>query len=219
MDEINCDFKFTKNISKYGRNIRFVNIYDAKNKKYVIKKEYPPKDNIMKEYIFFKKYSEQIIKDKLDKNINIPLKIMNCSNNGVLYIFNYIENDYNKKYIKRISYMQWIDYTIQLCLLIYYLNYSLNIYHNDLSNYGDMNNIMIKQNNKPFTINIDDFTYTINNNYIVIIDFGAQDNKISYRSENFYNNKYKNNNNNYKYKSEIFMMFYYSYVLFFNISR
>ena len=76
--------------------------------------------------------------------------------------------------LKNLMYKDWLDYTIQLCLSVYYCKYILNIYHNDLCYNGNIRNIMIKNNNTPFNIKVEDFKYKINNNYTVKIDLGQQ---------------------------------------------
>jgi serine/threonine protein kinase len=217
MNGIGCNFNFANNLSKYGYGKRFVNIYQKNGEKYVVKKENPRnKGDSIKEEDFYKKYDQQIKRDGFAKNINIPLKMMRCENNSVLYVFGYIENDYNNKYMQRISYTQWVEYTIQLCLTVYYLNYVLHIFHNDLFNRGDLWNVMIKQNDKPYIIVVDDFKHTVHGDHIVLIDFGYQSKHIEQQTEHFYNNKWKTRKT-YKYKSEVFIVFYFSYFLFFGI--
>jgi hypothetical protein len=216
-DRINCDIDFKDNLTR-NINIKVEKIY-IKNKPYIIKKENTIDDNILQEFLFYKNFAEQIKKDKMNKNLNLPLKILDCESDSKMYIFNYIDNDYIKEYIHKYvkSYKTWLDYTIQLCLSIYYMNHILGVYHNDLCYKGELRNIMIKNNDIPFTINFDNFTYTINNNYIVLIDFGQQNSKIGLRTYKFYYNKYKKIRRKYKYESEVFIVFYYSYIFFFNI--
>jgi hypothetical protein len=76
---------------------------------------------------------------------------------------------------------------------------------------------MIKNNNTPFNIKVEDFDYQINNNYIVIIDFGQQMDKRGLRTYQFYNSRYKKGSK-YIYESEVFIVYYHCYKIFFNIN-
>jgi hypothetical protein len=73
---------------------------------------------------------------------------------------------------------------------------------------------MIKNNDKPFTIKVDNFSYEIKNNYIVVIDFGHAKSKIKFRTFEFYNSKYKKEKK-YIFESEVFAVFYHCYNHFF----
>ncbi len=216
-DQITCDTNFKHNFSK-NKNIKVDKIY-IKNKPYVIKKENVFDKNILKEFLFYKNYTDKIKKDKMNKTLNVPIKMLNCESDSKMYVFNYIDSDYTKEYVElNIKlYNQWIDYTIQLCLNIYYLNHELGVYHNDLCYKGNFRNVMIKYNDKPFNISVDSFNYQINNNYIVIIDFGHQSKNLGLRTYQFYHNEYKKNKRDYKYESEVFIVFYCSYIFFFKI--
>lgn len=204
---VDCNFKFNKNFTSTNPN-RFVQDVIINNKKYIVKKELI---NGSSEYIFYKNFCKKIINDNFNKTINIPIKILNCSNN-IIYLFNYIDYDYVKYKFKNFN--NWIDITIQLCLNMYYLNHKLGIFHNDFLNHR---NIMIKKNNKPFKLICDPFVYTIKNDYIVIIDYGWQNNIVNFHSMKFYINEYKKIIKNYKFISEVFILFYMSYVKYFNV--
>ena len=112
---------------------------------------------------------------------------------------------------KKLLYKDWLDYTIQLCITVFYINHKLNIFHNDLYCGNNFNNIMIRTNKTPFTINVDKYNYLIKHNNIVIIDFGIQANYFHCRFEKeFFNKSF------HKFKSEVFLVFYLLYTSFFN---
>ncbi len=224
MDDITCKTNLDKDIKillKKEYDYRFIvtiGILTIKNKKYFIRILKKLVNNyIFKEYIFYKKYLKKILLDGLEKNINIPFKIIECKKeNKYIMLFNTISYDYDGKYIiSKLFYNEWLDYTIQICLLVYYLNHILHIYHNDIGVNGTLRNIMIQENNKPFEIFIGKYKYKINNNYIILIDFEFSSDKPEYMTKNFYFSKYIKNT--YKYISEVFVVFYLSYKIFFNI--
>jgi len=204
-----CDTKFDNNddLIKSSKS-RFIKKIKINNRDYIIKKELTNK--FLNEYNFLKKYSKKIRMDKFDKMINIAIKILNCTDSK-MYIYNWIDYDYDSKSMQKIYYDKWKDFTIQLCLTVYYINHKLNIFHNDFcTGTTDLRNVMIKKNNSPFDIKVDEFNYTIKSDYIVIIDFGHQSKTQQLRTSDFYKKQ------DYKIKSEVFLVFYYSYKLFFN---
>jgi hypothetical protein len=99
---------------------------------------------------------------------------------------------------------------------LYYLNNVLGIYHNDLYFENDIRNIMIKKNSNKNKIKISNFELEINNDYPVIIDFGIQSKQPKLRTYKFYNNKYVKRTG-IKYISEVFIIYYYSFKLYFRI--
>ncbi len=223
-DKITCDTNI--NIFKKNEKIE-VGKLSINGKKYIVKRDVIlEKYNELYEFEFYKKFQKKIISDKMNKNILLPIKILDCEDTKDIkkdinkkYIYEVISNDYDENYISKLLYADWLDYTIQLCLTIYYLNYVLRVYHNDLCFKGKLRNIMINNNNKPFEINVEDFKYVIKNNYTVVIDFGHQNQKILLRTDEFYNSEYlkKEEKNKYIYKSEVFIIFYYCYKIFFKL--
>lgn len=213
MDNINC-FTFIKSkLNEHNQNERFVDKIKINNVNYIFKKEIIKK-KYMYEYLFYKKNSKIIKKYNFLNFINIPLKVLYCIN-SYIYIFKLIDHNFNKNYIAKINIDEWIDYTIQLCLIFYYLNHKLKMFHND---FQELRNIMIKDNkdNKDtLYLVIDDFIYTINSNNIVLIDFGQCQYKQSFKTVSFYYDVYKNFKKNYKFISEVLMAFFYSYYFFF----
>ncbi len=211
-----CYHKFNKkDIIKMGGRTMIGNI-KINNKNYILKTEWKTsEEQTLTEYLFLVNNEKKIITDNMNKNILVPLNIIDCSKNKKLYIFEKLDYIYNYSFIKNLLFNDWLDYTIQLCLTIYYINHILNIHHNDLFYSGKMNNIMVKKNNKSFRIKVDNFDYEIKNNYIVIIDFGHADSKNKFRTFEFYNSKYKQEKK-YIFESEVFAVFYYSYNIFFN---
>lgn len=224
MDDITCKTNFNKDIkillkkSLDNKFIITIGVLTIKDKKYFIRILKKLVNNyIFKEYIFYDKYSKKILNESMGKNICIPIKTINCQKeNNYIMLFNNISYDYDNKYIiSKLFYKEWLDYTIQLCLSVYYLNHILDIYHNDLVVKGNLRNIMIQENNKPFSIHIENYKYKINSNYIVLIDFEFSSDKPEHMTKKFYSNEYLKNN--YKYISEVFIVFYLSYKIFFNI--
>ncbi len=224
IDKITCDTEI--NIFKTNDKVE-VGYKNISGKKYIIKNDVIiEKYNKLYEFEFYKEFQQKIIADGMNKNILLPIRILDCESNkdknkdnNKKYIYELINSDFDEKYISKLLYKDWLDYTIQLCLTIYYLNYVLGVYHNDLCFRGKIRNVMINKNNIPFDINVEDFIYKIKNNYTVLIDFGHQNPNKLLRTEEFYNSEYINNEVRKQliYKSEVFIIFYYCYKIFFKL--
>jgi hypothetical protein len=218
IDLINCDIEFIENLSTKD-NI-WVDYFNLNGQDVVVKKELYDNNNVSTEYNFFTKYSNTIVKSKFDKFILLPNsenKIMNCQdskNKWHIYIFDKLDFDYNNEFIQKLNFKQWIKYTIEICLLIYYINNTLHIYHNDLCYKNDIRNIMIKKNTAKTHIIVNNYDFEINDDYPVIIDFGHQSTKPKLRTWRFYNNKYVKRSG-IKYISEVFIVYYYSFKSYF----
>lgn len=204
-----CDIKFEKNLTR-NKNV-FVDVFDFNDKKFIIKKEIYENKTELNEYLFHKKFDSKIKKTFFKNFILIPEKIIDCPPNSVVYKYSKLNYDYDKTIIDRLAFDKWIDYTIEICLTLFYLNHKLKIYHNDLIYKNNYRNIMIDYNQNKTDIEIDLFKYSTNSNHIVIIDFGHSHYKPKLRTFKFYNNKYKKNVMEYKYISEIFIIYYYFY--------
>jgi hypothetical protein len=76
---------------------------------------------------------------------------------------------------------------------------------------------MIKKNNKNIKIKMNDYICETDDDYPVIIDFGHQNKVPLLRTLKFYINPYKKRKN-YIYISEVFIFYYYSYKIFFNVN-
>ena len=214
LSEINCEFNFTDNLTKNKE--RFVQIIRIDNLNYIIKKELFNKNNSeLPEYTFVIKYKNIINKTCFSEFILLPLNITNC-NKSEIYIYEKLDNDYTINIINKISFFNWISYTLELCLIVYYLNNIIGIYHNDLCYRNELRNIMIKNNNNKVLIEIEKYKYYTKKEHVVIIDFGWQSTKPEKRTLNFYINKYKKKNN-YKYISEVFIIYYYSFKKYFKL--
>src|SRR3990167_10363686 len=107
---------------------------------------------ISREYSFYTKYSEQIKNNKFNNFILLPIKdIIKCNNNNnkkiiwYIYAFEELNYDYNYEVVSKLNFKKWLNYTIEICLIIYYLNNFLGIYHNDLCLNNNLRNIMIKK--------------------------------------------------------------------------
>ena len=63
-------------------------------------------------------------------------------------------------------------------------------------------------------IKILEFSYLINDNHIIIIDFGHASNVPDFTTSLIYKRNTKYSKYNYEFISEVFLIFYYSYVLY-----
>jgi len=217
VDKIECGIEFSNNWS-INENI-WVDNFNLGGKDVVVKKEMYDENNISSEYNFFIKYSNDIKKAHFDKFILLPVdEIQKCeySKKGkwFIYTFEKLNWDYNSEYINKINFSQWLNYTIEICLIVYYLNNVLGIYHNDLCYKNDIRNIMIKKTNTKNKISVGSFNYEINGDYPVIIDFGHQSTKPKLRTYKFYNNKHVKRTG-IKFISEVFIIYYCSFKLYF----
>ena len=218
INTVNCDIEFLDNLS-INQNI-CVDYFNLNGKDIVVKKELYEENNNSSEYIFFTKYYDSIKNDGFNNFILLPIdKIKSCKDikknvNWHIYIFDKLNWDYNSEYIKKLNFKDWIKYTIEICLIMYYINNILGIYHNDLCYKNDIRNIMIKKNTTKTKINISDFNFEINTNYPVLIDFGHQSTEPKLRTLKFYNNEYVKRNK-IKFISEVFIIYYYSFKLYF----
>ena len=211
INKLSCGITFSNNLTLQKNT--FVDIFDLDNVKFVVKKElYKHKDKIdLPEYIFHSKFDSKIKKTCFKNFILMPEKILDCPPNSIIYKYPKLNYDYDKIIIEKLSLDIWINYTIELCMVIYYLNHKLKIFHNDLIFKNNYRNIMIDYNEDLVEIEISKFKYLTKLNHIVIIDFGQSSVKPKLRTLNFYYNKYKKNNIKYKYISEVFIMYYYFY--------
>jgi len=220
---IDCNIEFINNLS-INEHI-WVDYFNLNGKDVVVKKEMYDKNNISNEYIFYKKYLNLIKNDHFDKFILLPIdKINDCDNNKTnsdnnktnwyIYIYDKLDWDYNSEFIKKINFSQWLKFTIDICLILYYLNNILGVYHNDLCYKNDIRNIMIKKNTDKTKIHVSQFQIEINDDYPVIIDFGHQSTEPKLRTYKFYNNKHVKRTG-IKYISEVFIIYYYSFKLYF----
>jgi hypothetical protein len=223
INSIECNIKFINNLS-FDKN-RWVDTFNLNGKDIVLKKEKYKQNNnkenyISQEYNFFIKYTNFILKDNFDKFILLPIDdIKNCSDDNknekwYIYIFDKLNCDYNDEYIKKNNFKQWLKYTIEICLIAYYLNNILGIYHNDLCYKNNFRNIMIKKNTSKTKMIVSNYELEINEDYPVFIDFGQQSPEPKLRTYKFYNSKYKKRTG-IKFISEVFIMYYYSFKLYF----
>lgn len=216
IDKIECGIEFLNNWS-INENI-WVDNFNLAGTDVVVKKEIYDENNISSEYNFFNKYSKIIEEAQFDKFILLPIEeIKHCHHNGkkwFIYTFEKLNRDYNSEYIKKINLTQWLNYTIEICLIVYYLNNVLGIYHNDLCYKNDIRNIMIKKTNTKNKISIGGYNFESNGEHPVIIDFGHQSTEPKLRTYKFYNNKHVKRAG-IKYISEVFIIYYYSFKLYF----
>lgn len=211
INKLSCGITFSKNLTLQKNT--FVDIFNLDNVKFVIKKEiYKNKDkNDLPEYIFHYKFDLKIKKTCFKNFILMPEKILDCPPNSVIYKYPKLNYDYDKTIVEKLQLGKWINYTIELCMTLYYINHKLEIFHNDLIFKNNFRNIMIDYNEDLVEIEISKFKYSTKTNHIVIIDFGQSSTKPKLRTLNFYYNKYKKPNIKYKYISEVFIMYYYFY--------
>lgn len=210
-NKLNCDVSFDKNFTE--RKNTFVDEFIINGKTKIIKKElFDKKIYELKEFLFHKKYDDKIKKSCFKKFILMPDKIIKCSD-SVIYSYSKLNFDYTKNICEKLTFNEWKNHTIEICLTLYYLNNVIGIYHNDLIYKNDFRNIMMdnNKNNSIIDININLFKYSTNIEHIVLIDFGMSSPKPELRTFKFYNNKYKKKSHKYKYISEVFIMYYYFY--------
>ena len=214
ISKITCDVKFNNNMS-INPNI-FVNLFELNGKEVIIKKEFfINKNKFLPEYNFIKKYSKLIEKNCFKNFILLSEQTLTCVD-SYIYIYPKLNYNYDDDYFSKLNFIYWIKHTLEICLVLYYLNNYLKIYHNDLCYCNDLKNIMIINNNVKFELVINKYKYITNQEHIVLIDFGHQDIKPKLRTYQFYNNKYKKRND-YKYISEVFIIYYMSFKKFFKI--
>jgi hypothetical protein len=214
--KINCNTSFVSNLMNYRQYIKEINM---DNGVIVIKKDLygdNNKDNTQ-ENIFISKY-KNLIDDTCFKNfISFPKKVIYCSNSTICEYEKFTCN-YNDM-ITKITFKKWINYTIQICFTVYYLNNILGIYHNDLYERNDLKNIMVCKNNseQAIDIHVDNFMYNVlEDEHIVLINFEQYSKKPSNSTMMFYDNNLKKNNIKCKYISETFIAYYYSFKKFFH---
>ena len=178
-------------------------------KQLLLKKNLLMKNDEPREYRFFKKYSEKIRKDNMDKFLTIPKRIQTCKN-SVMYIFEYLDKDYKASKIPKLTWRKFLDYTIQVCLQIFYLNHNLKLFHHDLFTRAGgtkIRNMMVQYGNKEQILRVNEFEHIVKENKIRIIDFGYIRESPHYKLEEYYKKKMKNT----PFYSEVFALLYLSY--------
>ena len=58
----------------------------------------------------------------------MPEKILDCPPNSMIYKYPKLNYDYDKTIVEKLSFNIWINYTIELCMVIYYLNHNTLMY-------------------------------------------------------------------------------------------
>lgn len=218
---IGCDIDFAnkKNLSTINK-FAYVSEFVFDNVPVIIKREINSPYKNQTEYDFYMTYSDKIINSSLSKFIIIPIKMLKCTKTKPhcqLFVYEKLDWDYNNDIIRQLNFKEWIRYTIILCLTLYWLNNHLKIYHNDLCFLNNIRNIMVKKNTSNFSIQVDKYNYIIDSlNYPIVIDFDQADSVPKLRTYKFYVNKYKKNSTlEYKYFSEVFIIYYYSFKIYF----
>jgi len=182
-----------------------VGIIKLGGKEYLLKKEYFIKNfpllvNIYKflkfdvhEYKFYRKYENIIKKSNYRKNIQLPIKYKICKDSSI-YIFEKIDTNLNSFFLKTLMIPVFNKILHKALSIIYYINHTLHIFHNDLY-----------QNNKPrnFMVNKLKSNYTV-----ILIDFGLFSNVMGVKNQFFY--KTKGIKYGYKFiiKSELLIVLY-----------
>lgn len=156
------------------------------------------------EHIFYKNSIDKAKKDNMDKFLNFPIKMINC-NGYNMYLYKMISKDYTNSYISSLSDKSlFLDYTIQLCLEVFYLNHELGYFHNDFA-WNGLWNVMIDKN-YPGKISFGNFDYDVKDNRIRLIDFGHTRKYQFLRTNEFYTRDSKRKN--FKFISEVFCAYY-----------
>lgn len=172
-----------------------------KNTKYVLKKEFFVKNfpllssiyNIFNfnidEYAFYKKYKNKIIKNKFDKNIQLPYKYRLCKTYSI-YIFIKIDYNLNSFFLKKLNKINFNNILIQSIYIIYFVNHILNVFHNDLHQDDKIRNFMINNNKiKNHKMKIYKIEINIKKYNVVLIDFGLFSKNLGLKNILFYNTK------------------------------
>ena len=182
-----------------------VGIIKLDNKEYLLKKEYFIKNfpllvNIYKflkldvhEYKFYKKYEKIIKKSNFKNNIQLPIKYKICKKVSV-YIFEKIDTNLNSVFLKTLPIPVFNKILHKALSIIYYINHTLHIFHNDLY-----------QNNKPrnFMVN------KLKSNYrVILIDFGLFSNELGIKNQFFYKTKGIKYGYKFMIKSELLIVLY-----------
>ena len=182
-----------------------VGIIKLDNKEYLLKKEYfikkfPLLINIYKflkldvhEYKFYKKYENIIKRSNYRKNIQLPIKYKICKDSSI-YIFEKIDTNLNSFFLKTLPIPVFNKILHKTLSIIYYINHTLHIFHNDLY-----------QNNKPrnFMVN------KLKSNYrVILIDFGLFSNELGIKNQFFYKTKGIKYGYKFMIKSELLIVLY-----------
>ena len=203
MDKINCNFKFENTLGKY--HWRPVTRVNFGGKDFIVKKDH----HNSPEYKLYTNVRKKLEKDKMDHIINLPEKIIRCGKYNY-YVFEPLDIDYTGEYIEKMTnYKEFIDYTIQVCLQIFYANHILKLFHNDIALFT-VKNIMIKKNS-PTTIKVSKFSYEVKGNLAKVIDFGLAKSSPAAKVPKFYFIEKQK----FPYISEIFTIYYNSCLFFF----
>lgn len=201
---IDCEIIQRYNMGSNSK-LRLVTEEEEGGEKIIVKKEFIKGRN-PDEYNFYIKFGQRIKKDGMNKFISIPKRILNCRNSKI-YIFPKYSHNYSTNYIKNIEQKLFIDYTIQLCLQVYYINHKLKMFHNDLIKYGNLWNVMIDENSKPLILKSGRFKYQIMGNIIRIIDFGRPRKFPAF----VLSDMYKFHGKDLPFISEVFLVFFLSF--------
>jgi hypothetical protein len=184
IDTINPDqIKFIEDILNIFK-ITEIGYVKIKHKKYILKKEFfvvnfPLLSKIydffnlnINEYDFYKKYEKKIIKYNFTNSIQIPIKYKICKTYNI-YIFKKNDYDLTSNFLKKQSHKQFNDILQQTIKIMYFLNHTLKVFHNDIHQGNKLRNFMV------------------NKRKVVLIDFGlyGSTNKIGQKNNLFYNLK------------------------------
>lgn len=157
---------------------------------------------------FFNKFSRKINKHNMNLFINIPISIKDCKTSTICIYSNIKLKSFLSSTIN-LQFKFILDIIIQACLITFYLNHILKIYHNDLGDNDNLNILINPNNNDISNIKFDiipSVKYDIISKYnVVITNFNYWDSEPKYNTLNFYeSSNFKKTKP--KYISEVFII-------------
>ena len=193
------DLKILKNLLEIFKttNVGVIKIY---NKKYIIKKEYFAKNYLVlgiiyklidfnvDEYKFYSKFENKIKKYHFNKNIQLPIKYKICKKFNV-YLFKKIDYNLNNNFIKHLNITDFNNILGQATYIMYFLNHTLKIFHNDIALLNKLHNFMVNKNDKKYFLSLDKTRLEVGKYSVVIIDFGLFGKKMEFKEAFFYYKK------------------------------
>ena len=193
------DLKILKKILEIFKitDIGVVKIY---KKKYIIKKEYFSKNYFLldiiyrlidfdvSEYKFYSKFEKTIKKYHFNKNIQLPVKYEICKKFNV-YLFKKIDYNLNNNFIKHLNKIDFNNILGQATYIMYFLNHTLKVFHNDIALLNKLHNFMINKNDKKYFLSLDKTRLEVGKYSVVLIDFGLFGKKMEFKEVFFYYKK------------------------------
>ena len=217
---LSCDAKIEKSFFKFINKIRKTNknvgITTLNNTEYILKKI--RNDSVGREDIFYKKFSKKILKDEMDKYVQIPLIKKNCiSEKKKYYLFTLLGGDITTPFLRKLPTSDFNNILKQCLMVLYYLNYGLKVYHGDIyvpSKFFELNNFMyVKNTDKNLVLNVSGgLKEKVGKYRVVVIDLEHFSSKKNNRILYFYKVFKKLLKIEFKYQTEVFILFALLYI-------